>query len=85
VVYIGILFYAVLGIAIIAIPIKSIRKWPLKRIAEANFPVPYLQLLVWSALVVSGLVLFLVRDSGIGIFCLLLAQFLPKGHAQTRV
>lgn len=82
VVYLGILLYAVLGIAIIAFSIKSIKKWPSHRFAEANFPLPHLKLIIWSALIVSSLVLLAVRASAAGIFCMILAQILPKGNVK---
>jgi hypothetical protein len=78
VVYIGILLYAVFGVAIIGLAISLVRRWHRHRLMLSIFPLPRLQMLGWVVLIIFGLVILIISKSGTGAVSILLAQFLPK-------
>jgi hypothetical protein len=80
VVYVGISIYALLGAVIIGFSGVSIRKWYTVRLAKYYFPLQYFQLLGWFILMTTGLVICTFLHSLVGIFIVLLAQFLPRGQ-----
>jgi hypothetical protein len=77
VVYVGISFYACVGGAGIVWAIMGVRRWR-ERVSELHFPAPRLQLSLWLALVLSGVVVALCFSAAIGVLLLLLAQPLPR-------
>jgi uncharacterized membrane protein len=52
------------------------------QIYTKHYPYKRIQLIIWAALVVSGIIILVIHLSVIGILFILLAQFLPKGLAK---
>ena len=80
VVYLGILFYGLLGSAVLWYAIQSHQKRRARILGGYHFPMISLQIFIWAGLLVSGVVIFEVYESVAGILMLLLMQLIPGYH-----
>jgi hypothetical protein len=74
-VYFGLIFYLICGSIPVIHALLTLGRW--KKSADKPVPQPKLQLALWSALSLAGLVLFFLSSWGISLILLLLAQTLP--------
>jgi hypothetical protein len=74
-VYFGILFYLVCGVLLAWRAVLLLKRW--RKSADNPIPQPKLQLFLWIALFVSGMVTLIFFNAAIGILLLLLMQTLP--------
>ncbi len=77
VVFLGIFFYAGIGGLFILSTVVSIRR-RFKRLPSVYYPLPHLQIFLWSILFISGVVIVLFFNLPVGFFPVLIAQLLPR-------
>jgi hypothetical protein len=76
--YLVLALYLAIGVISILAALLSLRRWK-RRISKQPFPLEKIQLAIWGILVAVGIALCATHNLPVGMFLILLAQFLPRG------
>ncbi len=77
VIYAMLVFYAIIGITTIAAGLITLKGWK-KTKSKVTYPLQWIQLIIWAALVISGFIVAVRADLFRGLLLILLAQLLPR-------
>ena len=84
IVYVALLFYLIFGLIPIGLTVRSIKQWHRDHITKF-FPLPYLQFIIWVALLIIGIVAIIWTNIIVGIIIILLARFFPLGKQKNQL